>query len=76
MQNKDFELSQSELAKLSQVIGDISRSHYACNGEPVNDITITFNFLVPLWERSVQVSIAGSTVIDLRDVNLIEDDMH
>lgn len=69
MQNKDFELSNLELDKLNHVIQKISRNYYASEGEPVNDVTVTFEFAAPLG-RSVWVSVSGSVRVDLDDVTL------
>jgi|GEM_PF-6565009 len=69
MDNKSFELSELELAKLNATIRKISRSYYAAEGEPVNDITVTFDFMVPLG-RMVSVSVSGSAPVDLDEVIL------
>lgn len=69
MQNKDFELTDLELAKLNQAIRKISRDHYASEGEPVNDVSVCFAFGVPFL-RFITVSVSGSTPIDLDEVEL------
>lgn len=69
MQNSDFRLSELELAKLNHVIRQYSRGFHASEGEPVNDITVCFEFGVPFL-RFVTVSVSGSKPIDLDDIEL------
>jgi hypothetical protein len=69
MQNTDFELSALELAKLKQAIRQFSRGFRASEGEPVNDVTVCFEFGVPFL-RFVTVSVSGSKPVDLDDIDL------
>ncbi len=50
MQNSDFELSALELAKLNQAIRQFSRGFHAEEGDPVNDVTVCFEFGIPFCD--------------------------
>lgn len=67
MKNSDFELSESDLGKLNRFAQRIARSHYAGEGEPAGDLTVTFHFGPP-FGRMVMASVAGSEAVDLDDI--------
>lgn len=66
MKSEDFQLSVDELDKLNELIHSRTRQYHAAEGEPVNDVSVTFHF-GPAGIRLVKVSVAGGVPVALDD---------
>ncbi len=67
MDARDFELSDPELIKINAFINSLSRQFRESERESIDDVTITFNFSIPLG-RTIYISVSGSTPVNLEDI--------